>query len=103
MGSIEAEARDRLLQRRRLLRLDPAESRGEDLGILSTDWEAATEPLSEPARRELAEIEAALGRIAQGSYGTCMACGGPMGLQRLRAIPEARYCLSCSGRPPGGD
>ena len=103
MGSIEAEARDRLLQRRRLLRLDPAESRGEDLGILSTDWEAATEPLSEPTRRELAEIEAALGRIAQGNYGTCMACGGPLGLQRLRAIPEARYCLSCSGRTPGGD
>ena len=52
----------------------------------------------EHARQELAEVEAALRRIDEGVYGTCVDCGGPMGLQRIRAIPEARYCLSCSGQ-----
>jgi RNA polymerase-binding transcription factor DksA len=63
------------------------------------DVEAAPEPRGEDARRELVEIEAALQRIQEGRYGTCLNCGGPMGLQRLRAIPEARYCIACSGQP----
>jgi DnaK suppressor protein len=53
--------------------------------------------------QEIAEVEAALGRIAQGSYGSCSSCGGPLGLQRLRAIPEARFCLGCSGHRPEDD
>ncbi len=41
-------------------------------------------------------IEDALRRIDDGNYGRCEACGGPLGLQRIRAIPEARFCLTCS-------
>ena len=103
MSGIEAEARDRLLQRRRVLRRGRAESSEGDLDSPWTDYEAAPDPLSESVRRELQEIDAALGRIADGRYGTCLACGGPMGLQRLRALPEARYCLSCSGRASADD
>ena len=61
------------------------------------------EPVGEEVRRELAEIDAALRRIEQGSFGTCLACGGPMGLQRMRAIPEARYCVGCSGQGLEGE
>ena len=103
MSGIESEARDRLLQRRRVLRRGQVESREGDLDSPWTDYEAAPEPISECVRQELREIEAALGRIADGRYGTCLACGGPLGLQRLRALPEARYCLSCSGRAPHAD
>ncbi len=99
MHGIESEAKDRLLQRRRVLRRGQLESHEGD-GSTWTDYEAAPDPLSESVRQELAEIEAALGRIADGRYGVCLACGGPLGLQRLRAVPEARYCLSCSGRAP---
>ncbi len=60
-------------------------------------------PLSEPTLRELEDIDAALERIEDGRYGACLACGGPMGLQRLRAIPEARYCLACSGQRHGAE
>jgi len=98
MSRIEAEARDLLLRRRRVLRVVPPEAREGDSGAAWVDYEASPEPLSETVRRELAEIEAALGRIADGRYGTCLSCGGPMGLQRLRAIPEARYCVGCSGQ-----
>ncbi len=103
MSGIESEARDRLLQRRRVLRRGQIESQDDELDSPWSDNEASPEPLSEAVRRELREIDAALGRIAEGRYGTCLACGGPMGLQRLRALPEARYCLSCSGHAPRPD
>lgn len=45
--------------------------------------------------RELQEIEAALQRIADGSYGTCADCGGEIGPGRLNANPRARRCLPC--------
>jgi hypothetical protein len=45
---------------------------------------------------ELAEIDAALGRLAQGSYGMCRLCRRAMGSQRLLAEPLARLCLSCA-------
>lgn len=94
---IEAEARDALLRRRRHLHDHEYTPASADPSARWSDWEAAHEPLSESVRRELAEIDAALSRIQQGSYGRCLSCGGPLGLQRLRALPEARYCVGCSG------
>jgi RNA polymerase-binding transcription factor DksA len=99
MSSIDAEAREVLLRRRRRLS-DHDDAPPGDPSARWSDYEAALEPVSEVVRRELADIEEALGRIAQGSYGRCLACGGPIGLQRLRAVPEARYCLGCSGQVP---
>ena len=48
--------------------------------------------------RELAEIDAALKRVARGDYGWCEHCGGDVGQLRLRAVPEARMCMSCAVR-----
>jgi hypothetical protein len=97
MSRIEAEAREVLLRRRRSLS-DAVPPTPEEPFARWSDAEAAPEPRSDVVRRELAEIEAALLRIQEGRYGTCLACGGPMGLQRLRAIPEARFCVACSGQ-----
>lgn len=99
MSHIEAEAREVLLRRRRSLSDHDAPASGDPAARWS-DYEAALEPVSEILRRELAEIDAALLRIQEGRYGTCQNCGGPMGLQRLRALPEARFCLACSGSVP---
>jgi RNA polymerase-binding transcription factor DksA len=102
MSRIEAEAREVLLRRRRSL----SDVRGRahvDPAARWSDYEAALEAASEQVRRELAEIDAALARIAAGSYGTCQSCGGPLGLQRLRAVPEAKYCVGCSGSSPSVD
>ncbi|HYW91604.1 MAG TPA: TraR/DksA family transcriptional regulator [Gammaproteobacteria bacterium] len=44
---------------------------------------------------EFREIEAALLRIAQGTYGTCGDCGNPIRVERLRVNPTARRCLRC--------
>jgi RNA polymerase-binding transcription factor DksA len=40
-------------------------------------------------------IDAALDRIDAGTYGACIECGGPVGIERLRALPSAERCLSC--------
>jgi DnaK suppressor protein len=100
MSRIETEARSLLLNRREALQ------RAHDIHGPSgyTPEEVIPEAFAgNEVAREIAEVEAALGRIAQGNYGTCSACGGPLGLQRLRAIPEARFCLGCSGHRPAED
>ncbi len=102
MSRIEAEAREVLLRRRRSLAEGARPVPGGPAARWS-DYEGASDALSDVVRRELADIDAALVRINEGRYGTCLACGGPMGLQRLRAIPEARYCVACSGHAAAAD
>jgi len=56
------------------------------------------------AEARVAEADAALARISARSYGGCEACGGPIGDDRLEALPTTRQCVSCassSGRPAG--
>jgi RNA polymerase-binding protein DksA len=43
------------------------------------------------------QIRAALQRIEDGSYGTCMKCGGPIAPARLEALPTATLCIACAG------
>jgi DnaK suppressor protein len=43
----------------------------------------------------LREIGDALGRMEEGSYGTCMECDEPISQKRLDAIAWARYCVPC--------
>ena len=47
---------------------------------------------------ELREVDAALDRIRRGTYGQCEACGTDIDPERLRALPQARYCLECQER-----
>jgi RNA polymerase-binding protein DksA len=47
-------------------------------------------------RLRLAEIDAAVTRLDAGSYGTCEACGRPIGQDRLAARPAARTCITCA-------
>jgi RNA polymerase-binding protein DksA len=50
------------------------------------------------ARAHLAEIDAAVRRLAEGSYGTCERCGRPIGAARLAARPVATTCIGCAAR-----
>jgi DnaK suppressor protein len=52
--------------------------------------------LAQAAREHLADIDAALARVADGSYGTCQACGQPISAERLAARPMARTCIGCT-------
>jgi RNA polymerase-binding transcription factor DksA len=51
------------------------------------------EGLEEGAQQTLSEIEAALRRIEDGTYGVCEVCGKPIAPERLAAIPWARRCI----------
>jgi RNA polymerase-binding protein DksA len=49
--------------------------------------------LEENSEQVLAEIDSALKRIDDGTYGTCARCGRPIGEERLEARPWATLCI----------
>lgn len=51
--------------------------------------------LGEREAAELQDIERALQRVADGSYGLCRQCGAPIPTARLHAQPTADRCVSC--------
>lgn len=51
--------------------------------------------LDDHETQELAAIDAALARIAAGTYGECIDCGAAIAAQRLQAAPEAARCIHC--------
>jgi RNA polymerase-binding transcription factor DksA len=67
--------------------LSPAEYEEEvTLGLLETEAQILT------------ELNDALARIDQGSFGRCVECGQAISRRRLHAIPYARHCLRCARR-----
>ena len=51
------------------------------------------------ARIRLADLDAALLRIDEGTYGTCSRCGRSIGEERLQALPGAVHCIDCADGP----
>ncbi len=43
----------------------------------------------------LAQVDAALERMNEGTYGVCQRCGQKIGEERLEAFPYVAYCISC--------
>jgi RNA polymerase-binding transcription factor DksA len=68
---------------------DDDSGRGREMARLAADR----------ARDSMADIEHALDRFDDGTYGTCEACGRPIPFERLEAVPQARHCVAC---PPSG-
>jgi DnaK suppressor protein len=79
--------------------------RREDLAIERTpdaldevQFAAARELSTRNLEREssiLREVRAALDRIADGSYGTCLHCEEEISQKRLKAVPWATLCIAC--------
>lgn len=51
--------------------------------------------LEENSEHVLADIDAALKRIEEGTYGICTNCGEPIAVERLEALPWATLCIDC--------
>jgi len=51
--------------------------------------------LEELESAELVAIDAALKRVADGSYGLCVQCGAPIATARLHVNPAALRCINC--------
>lgn len=54
--------------------------------------------LRDQARAHLEEIDAASARLERGTYGACEVCGRSIPVERLRARPTARRCVTCAAR-----
>ena len=57
--------------------------------------------LGENSEEVLAQIDAALGRIEDGTYGTCTNCGREIAIERLEATPWASLCIECKRQAEG--
>ena len=55
-----------------------------------------TAALLERAVEQIAEIDAAIRRLDEGTYGICVQCGQPVGEGRLAARPAAATCVRCA-------
>jgi RNA polymerase-binding transcription factor DksA len=71
----------------------------------SKDWEELAvereedevlEGMGQSGRAEIDRIRAALGRVADGSYGTCVRCGEPISEERLDILPATPFCRNCA-------
>jgi DnaK suppressor protein len=51
--------------------------------------------LRERAETQLALVDAALARLDDGTFGTCLNCGRPIAPGRLEALPWAAHCIDC--------
>lgn len=99
------ELRRRMTERRRVLHETRESEQGELRALQSQDRDPEYEEgaqvkvaddvltsLSETARREVMQIDAALGRMDEGGYGTCVDCGQEIPIDRLRALPFTLRC-----------
>ena len=63
---------------------------------LDTAAGEASSQLAEVESRELAEIETALARLNDGTYGKCEECNKAIAVARLQALPYATLCINCA-------
>lgn len=101
------EIKKLLEERRRFLSAKVEEIEGDlrepanpDFAEQATEAEAdeVLEGLESAGLLEISQINAALVRIEEGTYGDCATCGEPVGEKRLEAIPHAAQCISCASK-----
>lgn len=62
---------------------------------MTQEWSQRTAVLAD-ARAELSDVDRALARISDGSYGVCSNCGNRIAVARLDARPTAELCIDCA-------
>ena len=68
-----------------------------DMSLLDVNREIAFR-LGERESQMVADIDQALLRIEEGTYGECARCGKPIDERRLEAMPTARYDAACQAQ-----
>nr|WP_308436755.1 TraR/DksA C4-type zinc finger protein [Streptomyces poonensis] len=96
LAALQENLREQRLFRQEQLRQIAAAPRAEELLRRRSAGQAEVHvKLAASARMVLADVEAALRRIAEGSYGSCHLCRRPVDRERLMIVPQARYCAPC--------
>ncbi|MGW6022715.1 TraR/DksA family transcriptional regulator [Streptomyces sp. NPDC055099] len=86
---LEHERDSRLTQLQAIRAVDGAGHEAEEQVMLAQ---------KDTIERVLKEIEAALARVRDGSYGTCPTCAKPIPDERLEILPYTRFCVPCQRR-----
>jgi len=73
----------------------------EDIVTAYSDIEINTANIKKHQER-LSEINRALRKIDEGSYGLCDICGGEIPSQRLTVLPQTNVCLACKQKAGSG-
>jgi RNA polymerase-binding transcription factor DksA len=68
-------------------------------GVTVAYERAQVQSLLDQARTDLADLDRATQRVADGTYGTCTRCGGPIAEERLAALPATTICINCANSP----
>ncbi|MEU4167260.1 TraR/DksA C4-type zinc finger protein [Streptomyces sp. NPDC026665] len=96
-AALREDLREQLLFRREQLRqLSDAATQAD--AFLDRHTAAQMEirvKLAASAGMVLTDVEAALARMDQGTYGTCHLCRRPIAREQLLIVPQARYCTRC--------
>jgi len=66
--------------------------RGQDENASEEEQYEAARSVEQSLEVQLRDVNAALARIASGTYGLCGTCRAPIDQQRLEALPSARFC-----------
>jgi RNA polymerase-binding transcription factor DksA len=64
-----------------------------------TERRELTSQIISSRRDTLFEVNHALRKITHGNYGVCEQCEKPIPKRRLKFLPHARHCISCSNKP----
>ena len=72
-----------------------------DQGTDNFDRELALN-LASSRQESLYDIEDAIRRVDEGTYGACESCGGAIELPRLKALPFAKKCMTCQNAAERG-
>jgi RNA polymerase-binding transcription factor DksA len=91
--SVQVDQADEQRRTATELKTDPTTS----IGQFELDRELA-EAIVARSQEAIGDIESALARMDAGTYGDCERCAAPIPLERLEAIPHARFCVTCQGR-----
>jgi DnaK suppressor protein len=86
------------LDQQRRFRLEQLEQLAVEAEAMATDDQArlqVSRVLTLAAESALEDIDAALQRLEQGSYGTCERCAKPIPWERLDVLPMTRLCTPC--------
>ncbi|MBP2235173.1 RNA polymerase-binding transcription factor DksA [Sinorhizobium kostiense] len=64
--------------------------------VTERESDEVLEGLGLAGQSEIRAIDAALDRIAAGTFGICVRCGDPISQERLQAVPHAPLCQVCA-------
>ena len=89
--------------REHIARLEKALEDKPDYGLGKGDpaivrWEL-NQALLKQGRERATNLERAMSRLEQGTYGVCERCGDPIHPGRLTVLPDVRLCIRCARDP----